>query len=290
MKFPFTQFFKSIRKSKEETKVDPYTWFPIWENADLLSQIRFSIYKTNPKLLRSGVQMNLPFVKYHSEVEENVENIPLSSVNDLMKRFQTTNLQTVLEEVKTHEFEPRIIKIENPIALYGDALEKYEIQIVGFERYHTSTASSLREKLESLKKRELTEEEEFKILQELHAEVYDTFNSLSPEQKTQIIFDSGQARTPSKKTFMGQEYCVLMSYFGTPVFNEEKSTMSGGNVLPIFIPEDGYRVLPFGDMFHGRILGVLYYNPQPILRNLGPGFVLVVATIAVPARQDILNK
>jgi len=259
-------------------------WFPIWEDEELLSRIRFSLYKANPKYLRTETRINLKLVEYKTEIEESViPEIPLRSVSELMDKFEITTLQDLLS-ISPSNFQPKIVKIENPIAIMVDALLTYEVQIEQIERRGMEEAKSLREKLEKLKR-----EDDFKLLQELHSDLYNIMKN-NKEIRMDAIFESGKRRKPDIRNFLGKEYCLLMSHYGQATFNEEKSTATGGNMLPIFIPRDGFNMLPYGEMFMGRVLGVIYLNPQPIFKNLGPGFCLIVASVSVPMHPEILNR
>lgn len=274
---------RGITSKKAGVEVSGMKWFPIWEDAELISRIRFSAYKANPKSLRTETRVNLKLVEFKTEIEEEViPQIPLISVGDLMNRFKTITPDDLsIPSVK--EFKPKVAKIENPIAVMSDGLMNYEVQIKQIEEHGLQEVKSLKEKLAKARS---GDEGAFK---ELYGDLYNILKD-KPEIKRDVNFALGEQRIPTKKEFLGKDYCLLTSHFGEMQFNNELGTAGGGSVLPIFIPEDGFKMLPYDQMFMGRVLGVVYLYPKPLFKNLGPGFCLVAAAVSIAMQPGFLNK
>lgn len=265
-------------------------WFPVWEDPDLLKYVRYSLYKTSIKSLREGIKINFKVVEYTTEIEEeSMPELPLTSVMELMKKFETTTPNDFMLSAAREGFIPKIVKIENPIAIMGDALSDYRTQVEQIKKYYPEKAIELESILNDLERMKTVDKNSDSKLQRLHADSYNLIQS-NPELQRDVIFEIGKNRTPSFKNFLGKNYCLLMSHYGKMNFDDDKNSADGGVMLPILIPEDAFRSLPYGQMFMGRILGVVYFNPQPIFKNLGPGPVLVAAAISVGMKADILQK
>lgn len=290
----FKKIFNKFKKEEPQRYAgDPmnsFNWFPICEDARLLDYVKYSLYKTNPKSFREEVKVNFKFVEYTTEVEqESVPKLPLMSVVDLMDKFDVATPYDFIRLSPGEGFIPKIIKIENPMFIMGDALKDYEIQIEQIGKYDSAKAKELKNILEDLKRADIGRAEADSKLQKLHGGSYDLIQS-NPELKRDIIFEMGQRRTPTIKKFLGRDYCLLMSHYGKMHFDEERHNADGGVMLPILILEDAFKALPFGQIFMGRALGVIYFNPQPVFKNLGPGFVLIAAAISIGVRADILQR
>lgn len=295
MKKNMVNFFQKIKSwlfnGKKQVNSNNLAWFPVWEDPDLISKIRFSAYKSNPKALKTGVKVNLQLVEFTTEVQEEViSKIPLITVNNLMSRFDAIKPEKLFTH-STDSFHPKVVKIENPIFLMGDALENYEVQIEQIKKHGLAEAAELAELLEKLRRtdKDIIEEGEEEILSKLHARLFKILEN-NPALKRDVIFESGKRRTPRIINFLGKDYCLLFSHFGKFEFNDARKTVNGGNMLPILIPKEGFQMLPYGEMFFGRVLGVIYLNPQPIFKNLGPGICLIAGAISVAMQPEILNK
>ena len=150
-----------------------------------MKKIKFSIFKSNPKSFKSGVKVNFKVVEYYSEVEEEKADLPLISVNDLMERFEKSSPN---EFSFKGDFKPQIIKIENPIFIMENAVEKWDTQIRVLESYVPEKAALLKEKLSKLKLSKGIEAD-FPLIQDLHSDIFNLIESLDRETKKAVFYE-----------------------------------------------------------------------------------------------------
>lgn len=282
----FLKWFKRKEVAGSPSLAQGVNWFPVWEDPEMMKQIRFSVFKANPKSLRTETRINLQLVEFKTEIEEEImPQIPLISVNSLMEKFKTVTPAELMRTTAQDGFKPRIVKIENPIYIIGDGIGDFETQIEILEEHNISEAGNLREKFQKMKNIKNYEV----LMKEVHAALYNIFEK-RPDLQKEASFKLGLKRTGSIKHFLGKDYCLLMSHYGKMKFDDAKGTASGGNLFPILIPLEGFKMLPYGNIFMGRVLGVTYLYPQPLFENMGPEFCLVAGAVSMGMRSEFLNR
>ncbi|PJE74485.1 MAG: hypothetical protein COV01_00405 [Candidatus Taylorbacteria bacterium CG10_big_fil_rev_8_21_14_0_10_41_48] len=142
-----SNLFRKKDENVTPKKLEP-VWFPVWEDTDLLEKIRHSIYKSNPKSFQTEVSINLKLVEYsYSVEEETLKKIPLVSVGEIMSKFETVSPEEFSKLSPGEEFIPKIAKVENTVAIIGDMIDGFVIQIEEMEKHELPNTNELRKLL-----------------------------------------------------------------------------------------------------------------------------------------------
>lgn len=249
-------------------------WAPIWTDDEMLQIVInsnvTSLGKLREELNQGSLSVKIPFLEYSTSKPRDKEALPFSKANDLVKVMEIKHVEEIMKEINLMEnFKPFVTIFDGDVHIFGSPYRVLRAEIDYLHNFY---------KMPDKFKHELEEFRNYSDA-ELDKELIGRVKSNTAGNPNRLSMQMQKYRNALRNDFPDIEKMISEHIISTkPAYI---SKFKGKNYLVylageekdfhnfyVYFPVEATSDLPNGTGFPARVIGIMFFNPNPPQKGL----------------------